>query len=167
MDNSIKQRLLSLQNNLMSFACQLTSDRDQARDLLQDTNLKALNNVDKYTESSNFKGWLFTIMRNIFINQYRKKARQATVLDNTEELYKLNSSQESGVATPEGSYDMKEITMVMHTVSDAYRIPFVMYVRGYKYSEISEKMHLPLGTVKSRIFFARQRLKSMLVDFRD
>ena len=162
---SFTSRLLGLQNNLLSFAYQLTSNREAAQDLLQDTTLKALDNEEKYVDNSNFKGWIFTIMRNIFINNYRQNVRKATVIDQTEDLYHLNISQDSGLNTPEGSIAVKEISETLNSFSDDYRIPFNMYVAGYKYNEIAEKMGLPLGTVKSRIFFARKRLQKELKDY--
>lgn len=164
--DSFQTRLLGLQNNLLNFAYQLTANREQAQDLLQDTTLKALDNEDKYVDNVNFKGWIFTIMRNIFINNYRQNARKATVIDQTEDLYHLNISQDSGLSTPEGSYAVKEISLALNSFSDDYRIPFNMFVAGYKYNEIAEKMNLPLGTVKSRIFFARKTLRELLKDYR-
>ncbi|MDE6379119.1 MAG: sigma-70 family RNA polymerase sigma factor [Muribaculaceae bacterium] len=164
-NNSFRTNLLNLQSNLMSFAYQLTSDREQAADLLQDTTLKALDNEEKFTSDANFKGWVFTIMRNIFINNYRKNVRQATIVDTTDDLYHLNTSQESALETPEGSLSVKEITAVINTFDDEFRIPFNMHVAGYKYSEIAEELDLPVGTVKSRIFFARKRLREQLADF--
>lgn len=161
-----KQRLLNLQGNLFNFACQLTSDREAAADLVQDTTLKVLSNEDKYVDNVNFKGWVFTIMRNIFINNYRRQVRSATVIDSTEDLYHINLSQESGFSTPEGSYAVKEISVAINGFSREYKEPFSMYIAGYKYSEIAEKMGLPLGTVKSRIFFARKRLQEVLKDYR-
>ncbi|MDE5869291.1 MAG: sigma-70 family RNA polymerase sigma factor, partial [Muribaculaceae bacterium] len=133
---------------------------------LQDTTLKALSNEDKYVDNVNFKGWIFTIMRNIFINNYRQTVRQATVIDKTEDLYHLNISQDSGINTPEGSFAVKEISVVLNSFSDDYRIPFNMFVAGYKYNEIADKLDLPLGTVKSRIFFARKKLREELKDYR-
>lgn len=165
-DSNLKQRLLGLQGNLLNFAYQLTSNRDAAQDLVQDTTLKVLDNEEKYVDNVNFKGWVFTIMRNIFINRYRHQVRCATVVDTTEDLYHLNLSQESGLDTPEGSFAAREITEAINGFSDEYRVPFSMYIAGYKYSEIAEKISLPLGTVKSRIFFARKRLQSMLKDYR-
>ena len=164
-NDSFKSRLVGLQSNLLSFAYQLTSNREAAQDLLQDTTLKALDNEDKYVDNTNFKGWIFTIMRNIFINNYRQNVRQATVVDKTDDLYHLNISQDSGLTTPEGSYAVKEISQALNNFADEYRIPFNMYVAGYKYHEIAEKLGLPLGTVKSRIFFARKRLRSELADY--
>ena len=162
---NFESKLLSLQSNLLNFAYMLTSNRDDAYDLLQDTTLKALDNEDKYIENTNFKGWVFTIMRNIFINNYRKVVRSATIIDQTEDLYHLNLPQDSGFETPEGSVAAQEITSAINSFSDEYRIPFSMHVAGYKYNEIAEKMNLPLGTIKSRIFFARQKLQGMLADY--
>lgn len=164
--SNFQTKLLGLQNNLLNFAYLLTSNRDDAYDLLQDTTLKALDNQNKYVDNTNFKGWVFTIMRNIFINNYRKNSRAATVVDQTEDLYHLNLPQDSGFETPEGSIAAKDITAAINSFSDEYRIPFSMHVAGYKYNEIAEQMNLPLGTVKSRIFFARQRLQEMLKDYR-
>lgn len=163
---SFKSRLVGLQGNLLSFAYQLTSNREQAEDLLQDTTLKALDNEDKYVDNVNFKGWIFTIMRNIFINNYRQNVRKATVIDQTEDLYHLNISQDSGFETPEGSFAVKEISVAINAFPAEYKEPFNLYVAGYKYNEISEKLNLPLGTVKSRIFFARKRLREILQDYR-
>ena len=155
---NFKTKLLDLQSNMLNFAYLLTSNRDDAYDLLQDTTLKALD--------TNFKGWVFTIMRNIFINNYRKVVRTATVVDRTDDLYHLNISQESGLATPEGTVSAIEISAAINSFSDDYRIPFTMHVSGYKYQEIAKEMNLPLGTVKSRIFFGRQRLQKMLQEYR-
>ena len=163
---SFKSRLLGLQGNLLSFAYQLTSNREEAQDLLQDTTLKALDNEGKYTNNTNFKGWVFTIMRNIFINNYRRVVRNATVVDQTEDLYHLNLSQDSGLESPEGSFTAQEITTSINNFTDDYRIPFSMHVQGFKYNEIAEKMNLPLGTVKSRIFFARKKLQERFSDYR-
>ena len=161
-----QSKLMSLQSNLLNFAYILTSNRDDAYDLLQDTTLKALDNEDKYVDNVNFKGWVFTIMRNIFINNYRKVVRASTIIDQAEDLYHLNLSQDSGFETPEGAYAAKEINEAINSFSDEYRIPFSMHVAGYKYNEIAEEMNLPLGTVKSRIFFARQKLQKILNDYR-
>lgn len=158
--------LMRLQGNLLNFAYMLTSNRDDAYDLLQDTTLKALDNEAKYTANTNLKGWVFTIMRNIFINNYRRGARAATVTDSTDNLFYLNISQDSGLDTPEGSYTASEITDAINAFPDEYRVPFSMHVAGYKYNEIADKMSLPLGTVKSRIFFARKKLQERFADYR-
>lgn len=158
--------LMNLQNNMLNFAYMLTSNRDDAYDLLQDTTLKALDNEDKYSEGTNFKGWVFTIMRNIFINNYRKVVRQATIIDTTDNLYHLNLSQSSALESPEESYSVQEITKAINSFEDEYRVPFSMHVSGYKYEEIAQHIGLPVGTVKSRIFTARKRLQQQFNDYR-
>ena len=166
-DSTFKERLLGLQSNLLNFAYQLTTSRDAAKDLVQDTTLKVLDNEEKFTDNSNFKGWVFTIMRNIFINNYRRQVRSATIVDTTDDLYHLNCCQESGMPTPEGTFATQEISEAINAFSQEYREPFTLYISGYKYSEIARKMHLPLGTVKSRIFFARRKLQVVLKAYRD
>ena len=163
---NFQARLLSVQRNLLNFAYTLTSDRDDAYDLLQDTTLKALDNEDKYVENVNFKGWVFTIMRNLFINKYRRQSRSTIVVDQSDDQYMINLSQESTVESPEGSMSEKEINAAIAGIADELREPFTLYVSGYHYAEIAEKLNLPLGTVKSRIYMARKRLQSSLGDYR-
>ena len=163
---AFQTKLLEIQDNLLNFAYMLTSNRDDAYDLLQDTTLKVLDNEDKYVENVNFKGWTLTIMRNIFINNYRRKAREATMVDSSESLYFLNLAQTSGFETPEDSFSAKEITEMIDAFEDDLRIPFSMHLEGYKYQEIAETTGIPLGTIKSRIFFARKRLQKQLQDHR-
>ncbi len=157
--STFETNLMNLQNNMLNFAMMLTSNRDDAYDLLQDTTLKAIDNQDKYAENTNFKGWVFTIMRNIFINNYRRSARTATIVDTTENLYHLNLSQDSGLEQPEESLSAVEITAAINSFSDEYRKPFSMHVAGYKYAEIAEELSLPIATVKGIIFAARKCLQ--------
>ena len=109
---------------------------------------------------------MYTIMRNIFINNYRKTVRDQTFVDQTENLFHLNLPQNSGFESTEGNYDLKEIRKIVNSLPKEYRVPFSMYVSGFKYREIAVKLALPIGTVKSRIFFTRQRLQKELKDFR-
>ena len=145
------QNLLGMQSELHRFAMKLTADKEEADDLLQETSLKALDNEDKYTPDTNFKGWMYTIMRNIFINNYRKTVRDQTFVDQTENLYHLNLPQDSGFDSTEGNYDLKEIRRIVNTLPKEYRVPFSMYISGFKYREIADRLGLPIGTVKSRI----------------
>lgn len=163
---TFQAQVLAVQDNLLNFAYMLTSNHDDAYDLLQDTTLKVLDSEDKYIDNTNFKGWAFTIMRNIFINNYRKKVRSRTVVDRSDDLYQLNMSQDSGLESPEGAIAAKDIHAIIDSFDDDMRIPFSMHLAGYKYAEIAEYMHQPLGTIKSRIFFARKRLQSELSDYR-
>ena len=160
------QHLLNVQSELFRFAFKLTADREEANDLLQETSLKALDNEEKFTPDTNFKGWMYTIMRNIFINNYHKIVRTQTVVDQGVDLYNLDITNESGFDSPEGSYQIQEISKAIENLNKDLKIPFSMYVSGYKYNEIAEKLGLPLGTVKSRIFFARQELQKTLKDYR-
>lgn len=163
---TLEDNLVQLQGNMLNFALKLTSDMEDAQDLTQETTLKALNNIDKYYNNVNFKGWVFTIMHNLFVNNYRRAIRNQTIVDQTENLYHLNLPQDSGLDTPEGSFAYSEITKVLNGFSEEYKVPFSLHVSGYKYEEIAEKLSLPLGTVKSRIFFARKRLQEILKDYR-
>ena len=164
--STFTQNLLGMQTELHRFALKLTADHEEANDLLQETSLKALDNEDKYTPDTNFKGWMYTIMRNIFINNYRKTVRDQTFIDQTDNLFHLNLPQDSGFESTEGNYDLKEIRRIVNSLPKEYRVPFSMYVSGFKYREIADKLGLPLGTVKSRIFFTRQGLQKDLKDFR-
>jgi RNA polymerase sigma-70 factor (ECF subfamily) len=155
-----------MQDNMYNFACSLTINREEAKDLLQETTLKVLTNEEKFIDNTNFKGWVLTIMKNIFINNYRKIVRDQTMVDHTENSYYLNIPQESGFDTPDGLYSIHEITKCINSFSDDYKHPFSMHVAGFKYHEIAEKLDLPIGTVKSRIFFARQRLQESLKDYK-
>lgn len=157
--------VLGMQANLRSFALKLTLDKDAAHDLVQDTTLKALNNAEKFVDNTNFKGWMLTIMRNIFINNYRKSARENTMIDTSEDLYHLNLKQDSGIETPEGAFAVNEISTILSRFPQEYSQPFSLHVAGYKYEEISERLSMPLGTVKSRIFFTRKRLREILKDY--
>lgn len=160
------QDLLSVQTELLNFAYKLTADREEANDLLQETSLKALDNEEKYTAETNFKGWVYTIMRNIFINNYRKALRDQTYVDQTDNQYYLNQNFDIEGDSTEGSYDLKEMRRIVNALPKEYRIPFSMYVSGFKYREIADKLGLPLGTVKSRIYFTLQKLQEELKDFR-
>lgn len=164
--SAFKTKLLSMQTNLLNFAYSLTSNRDDAYDLLQDTTLKALDNQEKYMENVNFKGWVFTIMRNLFINNYRQHVRAAVVVDRSNDLYQLNMYQDSGIEGPDGTVTVHEIAHALHDLPAEYREPFTLFLQGYRYKEIAVRFGLPLGTVKSRIYIARQRLQSELGDLR-
>jgi RNA polymerase sigma-70 factor (ECF subfamily) len=161
-----QEKLLSLQDNMMNFALTLTANRDDAQDLLQDTTLKVLGSRGKFTDNVNFKGWVLTIMRNIFINDYHKTVRVQTVIDQGVNIYNVDVLNDSGFDTPDGSMQIQEITGAIDRLNEDLKVPFSLFVSGYKYNEIAEKLNMPLGTIKSRIFFARQELQKLLKDFR-
>lgn len=163
---NFKERLLSLQTNMLNFAYALTSNRDDAYDLVQDTSLKVLANEDKFQDNTNFRGWVLTIMRNLFINNYRASVRASVVIDRSDDLYQINMSQDSGLDSPEGALSVQEIGEALRKLDPDFGTPFRMYLQGYKYKEIAEEMNLPLGTIKSRIFVARKSLQRNLSDYR-
>lgn len=162
---SFKDDVIGMQGKLMSFAFKLTMDKDRASDLVQDTTLKALDSEGKFAENVNFKGWLFTIMRNIFINNYRRSVRENTVLDTSDTIFHISDTRQAP-ETPDGSYAVSEITELISRIPQEFSRPFQMHVAGYKYEEIAEILKLPLGTVKSRIFTTRSQLRTMLKDYR-
>lgn len=161
-----QQKLMGLQSNMMNFAMMLTANREEAQDLLQDTTLKALDNQEKFVDNVNFKGWVLTIMRHTFINNYHKVLRTQTVVDQEIDLYNVTVTTDSGFESPDGAYAMNEINKAIADLNDELKVPFSMFVTGYKYNEIAEELNLPLGTIKSRIFFARKTLQLKLKDFR-
>lgn len=157
--------LINMEDSLERFALSLTSDRDEAKDLLQETYLKALTYRDKFQEFTNLKAWAYTIMKNTFINNYRKSVRENTTVDNTRDLYYLNNSKESHLIKPDSEYSYKEINKAIEALEDEFKIPFRMHTEGFKYKEIADKLDLKIGTVKSRIFFTRKKLMESLKDY--
>ncbi len=158
-------QLTSLTPNLQKFALSLTSNMDDAKDLLQETFLKAISYRDKFTDNTNLKAWTYTIMKNTFINNYRKAVKANTTFDNTKDLFYLNMNGDSYNPNPDSSYTSIEIEKKIEVLDDEFKIPFKMHVQGFKYKEISEKLDLKIGTVKSRIFFARKKLMQALTDY--
>jgi len=152
------------QQMLRPFAFNLTQSQEETEDLIQDTFCRALANQEKFNEGTNIKGWLFTIMRNIFINNYHKKQRGTLVLDGSENQYLLNSNCKSEKNGSENLFLAEAIQKAMEGISDDFTGPFMMHFNGFHYAEIAEKFGLPLGTVKSRIFFARKVLQANLKD---
>ncbi|MEE9437790.1 MAG: RNA polymerase sigma factor [Saprospiraceae bacterium] len=147
---------------LNSFAYNLTKNREDAKDLYQETAFRAMKNKEKFKTGTNFKAWTFTIMKNIFINNYRKKMKRNTIIDTTENQFFLNSG--SAVVNNDAGKNilMKELKKMINALDESIKTPFMKHYAGYKYQEIADELELPLGTVKSRIFFARKALKSMI-----
>ncbi len=156
------QLLLGNTEFLKPFALKLTNDNESAKDLLQETIYRALANKEKYNFGTNIKAWLFTIMRNIFINDYRKKIKQNIVFDHSENDFLLNYNQLSIANTAESDLRVKEIQAAIYQLPAIFRNPFLLYFDGYKYYEIAVLLKEPLGTIKSRIHFARKLLKEQV-----
>ena len=157
--------LLQNADFLKPFAVNLTRDTEAANDLYQETLYKALANREKYNVGTNIKAWLFTIMRNIFINNYRRKAKQKTIFDNTPNEFLINQKQATVSNGAESDMRIKEINAAIQGLPEIFRTPFLLYFDGYKYNEIAEVLHEPLGTIKSRIHFARKLLKEQISRF--
>ena len=156
------QLLLQNADFLKPFAVNLTRDTEAANDLYQETLYKALANREKYNVGTNIKAWLFTIMRNIFINNYRRKAKQKTIFDNTPNEFLINQNQATVSNGAESDMRIKEINAAIQGLPEIFRTPFLLYFDGYKYNEIAEVLHEPLGTIKSRIHFSRKLLKEQI-----
>ena len=164
-EDLLDNKLLNIKDNMLGFAYSLTNNEEEAMDLFQDTALKVLDSRDKYIDKSNFAGWLFTIMRNIFINNYRRSLRNKVVLEDDDNCYSLPYINN----TTDNSCDihtLNDINIVLKSFSKDYSVPLSMFIIGYKYVEIAECMNMPIGTVKSRIHIARCKLQKALEDYK-
>ena len=126
-----QKKLLSMQENMMNFALMLTANRDDAQDLMQDTTLKVLDNQEKFVDNINFKGWVLTVMRNIFINNYHKIVRTQTVVDQGVDLYNLDVVNDSGFYSPDGAYQIQEITKAINGLNNELKVQFSMFLIAY------------------------------------
>ena len=154
-----------LSNNtdfLKPFAITLTRDNEQAKDLFQETLFRALANRDKYNAGTNIKAWLYTIMRNIFINNYRRRAKQSTIFDSSSNDYLINLNQGAVSNEAIAVLNIKEVQAAIYGLPEIFKNPFLLYFDGYKYHEIADMLGEPLGTIKSRIHFARKLLKAQI-----
>jgi len=153
-----------LEGLLFSFALRLTRNRQDAQDLMQETSLRAFRHREKFAVGTNFKSWVSTIMRNTYINRYRKMKSRKHVNQPIEDF---SFALESSNAIPnKGEHDMrmKELKIMLNGIGELYSVPFLMFYRGYEYKEIASHLNIPIGTVKSRIFLARQRMKAAIGD---
>ncbi len=158
-------KVSSMRSDLMVFTRKFTHNREESHDLVQDTILKALTYQNKYRADTNMKGWLFTIMRNTYINNYKKAQRAKTIHDSTKELYYLNVEDHHTFNRPGSNLEFKEIWKNVISVKEELLIPFKMQTTGYKYSEISKHLGIPIGTVKNRIFHARKEIQKKLIGY--
>jgi RNA polymerase sigma factor (sigma-70 family) len=156
------QLLVNNAEFLKPFAITLTRDSEAAKDLFQETLFRALANRDKYNVGTNIKAWLYTIMRNIFINNYRRKSKQKTIFDSSPNDFLLNNNQAAVAGTAESNLRIKDLQQAIHNLPEIFRNPFLLYFDGFKYHEIAEMLREPLGTIKSRIHFARKLLKNQI-----
>ena len=159
------QLLLVNSDFLSPFAITLTRDHENAKDLVQETMYRAIANREKYNAGTNIKAWLYTIMRNIFINNYRKKTKQNVVFDTTNNDFLLDYNQSALSNLAESGLRLKEIQKAIHYLPSIFKDPFLLYFDGYKYHEIAKILHEPIGTIKSRIHFSRKLLKKTISRF--
>lgn len=157
--------LLGLSDKLHYYALSLTSDSERADDLLQETFLKALTYREKFTQNTNFKAWIYTIMKNTFINDYRRKVKTKNTFEGSNNDFHLMFTKDKVYPAPDSFYSSQEINKSINALEDEYKVPFTMFLEGYKYKEIAEELDLPLGTVKSRIFFTRKKLEKALHEY--
>lgn len=158
---SFNNKVAKIESLLFGFAMKLTRNRENAKDLMQETLMRSFNNRDRYEEGTNFKAWMTTIMYNSYINHYRRrKTRNKVVKPISDFNYMVENKSVEGNAY--SSIMMKELKGMVNNLSDDYKVPFQMFFQGYHYDEISEKIDLPMGTVKSRIFYARKKLQRMV-----
>lgn len=151
-----------LSGSLKPFALRLTKDMEDANDLMQETILKAYTNREKFTDGTNLKAWMYTIMKNTFITNYQRMVRKKTFIDTTENLHYINSTENITENRAYGKFAMKDIKAAIDKLDDTYKVPFMMHFRGFKYYEIADKLEIPIGTVKNRIHIARKELKKQL-----
>lgn len=148
--------------SLRSYALNFTKNAEDANDLVQDTMLKAITYFNKFKEGTNLKGWLFTIMKNTFINNYRRMVKTNTLITQSEDISSANLHFSSSKNAAEGKFVMGDISKALEQLPQDYYIPFIRYFEGYKYHEIADKLEIPIGTVKTRIHVARGILKKYL-----
>jgi RNA polymerase sigma factor (sigma-70 family) len=147
---------------LKPIAMKLTRDADEAKDLIQETLLKAISNREKFSEGTNLKAWLYTIMKNTFITNYHRIVKRKTFIDTTDNLHFINTSVHITENKASTTLVLDEIEVAINALAYEYKTPFTMYFRGYKYHEIADILNIPIGTVKNRIHIARKELKEKL-----
>ena len=162
MDNAVTSEIAALRPVLGRLSKRFTRDSDESSDLVQDTILKALVHRDKFKEHTNLQGWLFTIMRNTFINSYRRNRARATVHDDIRELYFVNIPDDHTFSSPERTYAWKDLWKNIEALTEDLKLPFKLHTSGYKYHEIADRLNIPIGTVKNWIFQARKQLQGRL-----
>lgn len=159
---SLNLQICNLRPSLDRFAFQFTNDVEDANDLVQDTFIKAMRFHTLFKHNSNLKAWLYMIMRNTFINDYRKKVRKNALIQTTEDLSSYELSKGATRNQGENKFIMDDIKQALARLIPDHSVPFLRCFEGYKYHEIAKELSIPIGTVKTRIYLARQALKKQL-----
>lgn len=149
-------------DSLRVYALQFTKDQEDANDLVQDTILKAVLYYNHFRPGTNIRGWLYTIMKNTFINSYRRAMKSKVFITKTDEISSHHLIYSASRNEGESSFVMEDIKDALDTLSEDYYVPFNMYFEGFKYHEIAHRLDIPIGTVKTRIHIARKQMKGML-----
>jgi RNA polymerase sigma-70 factor (ECF subfamily) len=166
------KEVLKHSSALKSFALKMTNDGDDAEDLVQDTLLKAFRFYDKFEKGTNAKAWLFQIMKNSFINNYRKNHREPDKVDydDIQNFYETIKADE--VKSKHSENDAfnnvldDDIANALSILPDDFRtIVFLSDIEGYTYEEIADFMDCPIGTVRSRLHRARKMLYALLYQY--
>ena len=160
-DGMIANELFPLRN----YALSLTHDMEQTKDLVQETVLKAYRYKDKFQEGTNLRGWLYTILKNSFINNYRRDAKRNTFLDSTENTYFLDLPSHRTENEAELKFIRRDLDNAVESLPVELKVTFKLNAEGFKYHEIAEELQIPIGTVKTRIFVARRILRNKLKDY--
>lgn len=150
---------------LRSYAYQLTRNLDDAQDLVQETILKALTYRNRFADGTNLKGWLYTIMKNSFINNYRRIAKRNTFIDTTDNTYYIDAPTHVTENEGDERFMHRDIEQALDALPADLRKTFSMNYKGFKYHEIAEMLNIPIGTVKTRIFVARRILRKRLAAY--
>lgn len=162
---TLTDQIAAERGNLKKLTRRFTQDQEESSDLVQETMLKALLYKDSFREDTNLKAWLFTIMRNTFINSYRKNKRIKSFCDNSKELYFLNVADKHTFSSPESGYEYADIWKNVDELRPELLVPFKLHTSGYKYHEIADHLKIPIGTVKNRIFQARKEIQGKLAGY--
>lgn len=155
-------RTAAIEKLLFASALRLARNQEDAKDLFQETIFRAFRHKETFREGTNFTAWMLTILRNGFINEYRKQKRRNHI--NQEEDI-VNFAIDSRLATAnlgEENVSLEELYRLIERIGPLYSVPFLMFFQGYSYNEIGEELNIPLGTVKSRIFLARTKMQHQL-----
>jgi RNA polymerase sigma-70 factor (ECF subfamily) len=158
-------QVLRQTSSLKMYALNFTRDSEDANDLVQDTILKAITYYNKFKEGTNLKGWLYTIMKNTFINNYRRVVKMNSFVTKSDEISSPNLLYSSTANLGEGKFIMEDIQNALDSLPREYFVPFTQYFEGYKYHEIADNLKIPIGTVKTRIHVARKILKNQLKSY--
>ncbi len=167
-----EEEFLPQVDSLYTFAYHLTYNEEDANDLVQETYLKAYRFIDRYIEGTNAKAWLFKILKNIFINQYRKKSTQPTRVD-YEEIVNYHDEENSSYSSYQDLREEMfqqmmgdEVTKAINALPVDFRVVILLCdVEGFTYEEISKIIDIPIGTVRSRLHRARNMLKEKLKEY--